>query len=1115
MYYRGRLIYDAPTVVAPQAVTIAENTTLVAADLAGVDAEDGFAALSLGNDGDSALFALAAGTLSFRDAPDFEMPDDADGDNVYQVEVKATDQFGAIGSTIIAVTVEDVVEQTVEFRINEFHYDNASIDTGEFVEVRVTAGALIDGLVLELYNGSNQMIYDTYSVDEGTKTSDGTFDYYVIDTPGIQNGPPDALALSIDGALIEFLSYEGTLTGVGGAADGVTSIDIGVEEVGSTPVGFSLQRGEGDVWDEPRTETRGIDNSLIPLFLNEIAVNTTGTPDFEFFELFGVVGTSLDGYSLIQVEAATDFNPGNILTVISLDGQVIGEDGFFLAASPEAEADFGVAGDLLLADDSFENFDSTFLLVQNFDASEGDDIDVDDDGEIDDALVIIDGVGLADSGPSLFYGDVAVVGPDGAFLAPGARRTDDGGGIFTLTPFSDTNGYTPGASNAVAGALTLISAIQGTGEASTLVGAGVEVEAIVTAIVSNGFFIQEEDSDADGNDATSEGIFVFTGAAPSVSLGDKVSVLGTVVEFDCETQLSYALVTVLESVQTLPTAAALLVGPTTTPADYEAVEGMRVSATTATEDALTITANFNFDRFGELQISAGTKRQATQQFEPGSPEALALIEANGNNTLILADADLGFTNQNPDAYPIIPVAPEFDNGNGFLDAGDDFGGDDGLGFTLRLGTAITDPVVGVMKQEAIFDDSEYKLVVTDALTLDPGTAARPALEDVGGTLQIASVNVLNYFATLDIGDAGVGPDDLNPRGADSQSELDRQTDKLVLQLQALEAEVLGLQELGNDGLGPEGSIAVLTAALNAQLEEDGDTAVYDYVDPTTGDEVFIGTDAITTGIVYDTTALTLLYADFLVFDEASAAATFALADVLNPFADAGDQVGDFQRNRPAVAATFEDQDSGEIFTVVSVHFKSKGPSDLDTVVEAAIAGGADQADIDALLADPNYDQEDGQGFWNQARADAAGEVVAWMNGQYLLDLQAAAGVSTEKHVILGDYNAYAEEDPTTTVRDAEEGYVDLIDTFAEGGQDAAYSFVFDGQQGTLDQAIATTALAGDVADVFEWHVNADEPDLLNYDESFANPDFYDENLFGASDHDPLLLGLDFGADSLV
>lgn len=108
-------------------------------------------------------------------------------------------------------------------------------------------------------------------------------------------------------------------------------------------------------------------------------------------------------------------------------------------------------------------------------------------------------------------------------------------------------------------------------------------------------------------------------------------------------------------------------------------------------------------------------------------------------------------------------------------------------------------------------------------------------------------------------------------------------------------------------------------------------------------------------------------------------------------------------------------------------------------------------------------------------------------------------------LILGDYNAYSQEDPVTTLRD-DEGYRDLLDEFI--GVEDAYSFVFDGQQGSLDQAMASESMFGQVKGVAEWHINADEPDLLDY----SDGDFFSDDVFAASDHDPVIIGLDLNTD---
>ena len=103
-------------------------------------------------------------------------------------------------------------------------------------------------------------------------------------------------------------------------------------------------------------------------------------------------------------------------------------------------------------------------------------------------------------------------------------------------------------------------------------------------------------------------------------------------------------------------------------------------------------------------------------------------------------------------------------------------------------------------------------------------------------------------------------------------------------------------------------------------------------------------------------------------------------------------------------------------------------------------------------------------------------------------------------------NAYAQEDPITVFRDA--GYVDTIDEFL-GGE--GYSYVFQGQSGYLDHALASPSLAAQVAGVTEWHINADEPIALDYNAGVqdAGPGraFYSDDAYRSSDHDPVLVGL--------
>src|SRR5690606_7844481 len=139
-----------------------------------------------------------------------------------------------------------------EVFINEIHYDNAGADVGEAIEVVGTAGEDLSGYSLVLYNGSNNQTYSTTAVPAGNAvTCGGNVRIATVNYPadGIQNGSPDGVALvDAQGNVVEFLSYEGTMTAANGPAAGMTSVDIGVSEPNSAPVGTSLQlRGDGNV----------------------------------------------------------------------------------------------------------------------------------------------------------------------------------------------------------------------------------------------------------------------------------------------------------------------------------------------------------------------------------------------------------------------------------------------------------------------------------------------------------------------------------------------------------------------------------------------------------------------------------------------------------------------------------------------------------------------------------------------------------------------------------------------------------------------------------------------------------------------------------------------------
>jgi len=182
----------------------------------------------------------------------------------YQYRITAEDAVGNESAPSAAVSATPQAALMDEVWINELHYDNASTDTGEFVEIAGTAGTNLSGWQLLFYNGSNGAVYKTVNLTGTLPNQQNNFGTIPFDVAGIQNGAPDALALVNDaGEVLEFLSYEGTLNATDGPAAGMTSVNIGVSETSSTPVGYSLQKsGQGVassdfVWNAPQAETYG------------------------------------------------------------------------------------------------------------------------------------------------------------------------------------------------------------------------------------------------------------------------------------------------------------------------------------------------------------------------------------------------------------------------------------------------------------------------------------------------------------------------------------------------------------------------------------------------------------------------------------------------------------------------------------------------------------------------------------------------------------------------------------------------------------------------------------------------------------------------------------------
>jgi len=137
---------------------------------------------------------------------------------------------------------DETNDACVEVWINELHYDNVSTDQAEGVEVAGTAGTDLSSWSIVLYNGSSGAPYATIALGGTIPDQQVGLGTAFFAQPGIQNGAPDGLALvSATGVVVQFLSYEGTFVAASGPAQGLASVDLGVQEEATSPLGLSLQ----------------------------------------------------------------------------------------------------------------------------------------------------------------------------------------------------------------------------------------------------------------------------------------------------------------------------------------------------------------------------------------------------------------------------------------------------------------------------------------------------------------------------------------------------------------------------------------------------------------------------------------------------------------------------------------------------------------------------------------------------------------------------------------------------------------------------------------------------------------------------------------------------------
>lgn len=594
----------------------------------------------------------------------------------------------------------------------------------------------------------------------------------------------------------------------------------------------------------------------------------------------------------------------------------------------------------------------------------------------------------------------------------------------TSTTTTTTTTTTTASPNTVA-----IADIQGTGDTTPIPGSRVTTQGVVTAAYPtggfNGFYIQTPGSGGQvkAAGAASDAIFVFTGSAPTVTIGQCVTVTGTAGEFNGLTQLSGTPeVTTLNTCDpVVPTELATLPEAN---ADKERYEGMLVLPL----GNYTISDNYSLNQFGQLGLAAGNEplKQATDVVPY---QQAAAYEAEQVKKLITLDDGSSWnymTNATAKNQPLP-----------YLSQATPMRTNSQLTFTKPV---ILDyrfqwnfQPTGQVNGTADFIDSENDRPIT--------------VPNVGGDIQIANFNVLNYFTSLGKDEANcksypdregnpVGANGCQVRGAWSQAAFDDQQAKIVAAINGMDAEVVGLMEIENSAnfnQTRDYTLSKLVDALNADDPSQG----WKYV-PTNAAQVPVQEDNIRLAFIYRAAAVTPVDGSLILQDPA------------------------FSNARQPLAQKFAVNNSDVEFVVITNHFKSKGSGPDDGT---------------------------GQGNSNPARKEQAAALVDWVDSVF----------ADEAVFLTGDFNAYSMEEPMQIMYDA--GFDNVI-------ADWQATYQFSGRLGSLDHILANAEAQALINDAQVWEINGDESIAMQYSRRNYNiTDFHVGNEFASSDHDPVVVGI--------
>ncbi|GAA4872938.1 ExeM/NucH family extracellular endonuclease [Ferrimonas pelagia] len=681
----------------------------------------------------------------------------------------------------------------------------------------------------------------------------------------------------------------------------------------------------------------------------------------------------------------------------------------------------------------------------------------------------------------------------------------------------------------------IIGEIQGEGHVSPVVGQTVIIEGVVTAsgrYPSQGFYIR--DLVPDGNPLTSDGIFVYTPDNTSDLVGKTVCMESKVSEFYGQTQLSPETWEITDENYTATQAVDIEILESDNGLfsnTLERYEGMLVRLPEdinplqdgAQTMRVTKTFSFNYDSYrNNMTLSyLRPNMQPNQLNVAGSPEAQAAMDQNDDYRLIIESpqkADDG----------IIPYFPDFnaDPANNYVRIDDSVVGMEGV-----IGYAYGDYAL-MVTNELKSHNFIHNIKRTESPTLNV-----TAPED-HFTIKVGAQNLFNYF------NSPFGGDQNNfgqNRGADTHQEFAQQKSKLVEAIRKLDADALTLMEIENNGFGLRSAIADLVNEVNVYYTEerpdraDWPTSTenryafvgFDHNGNGVLDELdHIGYDAIATGIIYRPSKLSIERTRVITMPQQRAPSI--VNDNNEIIKDGrGEALEDGQNyNRDALVVTFIVNQTGKRLTLAVNHLKSKGSTCWEDWQGVEFG--------DALVWTDDPADLDKQGSCAEFRVAAAvhlGEEMAKIDGD---------------KVLIGDLNSYAQEDPMLVLTENPRnktlttashtyighkpqfnldgspveishsyGYVDVLALKAEERGELPWSYSYNDEVGSLDHVLVTPGMVDRVIDAGDWHINAAESSLYDYNDEYkggttdTDNRFYQPDQFRSSDHDPAIMSLSY------